>query len=44
MDLAKIHKFQHQKVAHPSDTNLQLAAETSVNFHKIHHWPRESAR
>ena len=28
MDLAEIHKFRHPKVAHPSGTNLQLAAET----------------
>ena len=28
MDLAKIHKIQHKKIAHPSGTNLQLAPET----------------
>ena len=40
MEFAKIHtSFRIQKMAHPSITNLQLVAETCVNFRKFQHCP-----
>ena len=37
--LRKFTSFSIQKVAHPSGTNFELAAEICVNFCMVHHGP-----